>query len=96
MKEKFTPFDPMEVFTTDAEIAEYLSECYHDEDPRTFIVALGHVAKAKGFAEIAKETGLNRENLYRTFNADGRSKPHFDTVFKVLRALNIDVSLKAA
>ncbi|MCY4044387.1 MAG: putative addiction module antidote protein [Cellvibrionales bacterium] len=94
MKETFTPFNPMEVLHTEEEVVEYLTQCYHDEDPRTFIVALGYVAKAKGFGKIAKQTGLNRENLYRTFSGDGRSKPHFDTVHRVLKALNIDVSLK--
>jgi len=43
----------MDFFKSDAEIAEYLSEAYQNNDPAVFIVALGHVVKHKGLAELA-------------------------------------------
>ena len=47
----------------------------------------GHIAKAKGMSQIAQDTGLGRESLYKTFKKG--AKPKFDTVIKVLNALDI-------
>jgi len=83
----------MDFFKSDAEIAEYLSEAYQDNDPAVFIVALGHVVKHKGLAELAEETGLNRESLYKTFN--GKVQPKWNTVHRLLKALKVELSIAA-
>jgi len=93
MSIKTTPFNPMDFFRSDAEIAEYLSEAYQDNDPAVFIVALGHVVKHKGLAQLAEETGLNRESLYKTFN--GKVQPKWDTVHRLLRAMKVELSIAA-
>ncbi len=85
--------NPMDFFKSDAEIAEYLSEAYQDNDPAVFIVALGHVVKHKGLAELAEETGLNRESLYKTFN--GKVQPKWNTVHRLLKALKVELSIAA-
>ena len=71
------------------DIAEYLSLVLEDGDSDEIIRAIGHVAKARGMTQIAKETGLGRESLYKTLSAG--AKPRFETILLVLRALNIDL-----
>ena len=68
-------------------IAEYLTQVLEDGDVDAFISAINDIARAKGISSIAKETNLNRESLYKAFKKD--SKPRFDTVLKVLNALDV-------
>ncbi|WP_457605264.1 addiction module antidote protein [Nitratifractor sp.] len=68
-------------------MAEYLSQVLADGDNEEFLRAIGHIAKAKGMTQIAKETGLGRESLYKAFRPD--AKPRFETVMKVIEALNL-------
>ncbi|HIP52002.1 MAG TPA: putative addiction module antidote protein, partial [Campylobacterales bacterium] len=42
---------------------------------------------AKGMTQIAKDTGLGRESLYKTFHTG--AKPKFDTIVKVLNSFGI-------
>lgn len=93
MSNKTTPFNPMDFLKTDDEIAAYLTEAYRDDDPAVFIVALGHVAKHKGIAQLAEDTGLNRESLYKTFN--GRVQPKWDTVHRLLKAMKVELAIAA-
>jgi len=74
--------------------AKYLSAAFHDS-AGTFLVALRNVARAqKGIGKIAAEAGVNRENLYRTLSEDGN--PRLDTLWAVLKAIGIRVSLEPA
>jgi len=56
--------------------------------------ALGDIARAKGMTQVAKETGLSRESLYRALSADGN--PSFATVLKVTKALGLRLHACAA
>ncbi|MNP57343.1 hypothetical protein D3C76_1521660 [compost metagenome] len=60
-----------------------------DGDTEELIRAIGYVAKARGMSQIAKDSGLGRESLYKAF-APG-AKPRFDTMLKVIHALGIDL-----
>jgi probable addiction module antidote protein len=51
------------------------------------VQALGAIAKARGMAQIAKDTGLRRESLYKALSPEGN--PEFNTVLKVVKALGI-------
>ena len=93
MSIKTTPFNPMDFLKTDDEIATYLTEAYRDDDPAVFIVALGHVVKKKGLAQLAEDTGLNRESLYKTFN--GKVQPKWDTVHRLLKAMKVELAIAA-
>lgn len=84
-----TPFDISEYLDTEEKISAYLTAILEDNDMDLLIQAIGHVAKARGMTNIAKETGLGRESLYKSFA--GTSQPKFDTVVKVLNAMNISV-----
>ncbi|WP_257282692.1 addiction module antidote protein [Endozoicomonas sp. SESOKO1] len=92
MSLKLKPFNPVAMLQDD-EIADYLTEAYLDEDPQVFIIALGDVVKHKGVAEMARQTGLNRENLYKTFN--GKVQPKWDTVHRLLKALGVKLTVAA-
>ena len=63
-------------------------------EPDLLLLALGDIARARGMSQIAKETGLGRESLYKAL-APG-AKPRFDTVLKVARALGVRLTAKAA
>lgn len=52
---------------------------------------LGDIAKARGMSQLARETGLSRENLYRSLSGEGR--PEFATILKVSRALGFSMAL---
>ena len=80
-------FDMVNVLDDDVSISEYISQVLTDGDSDELIRALGYIAKAKGMTSIAKESGLGRENLYNALSQG--SKPRFDTVFRVIKALGI-------
>lgn len=89
MKTKMSSYNPMDYLESDEEIAQYLNEAYHNDNPEVFVIALGYVAKAKGVAEVAKRSGLNRESLYKVFS--GKAKPQWSTIQGVMKALNINI-----
>jgi probable addiction module antidote protein len=95
MKRKTTyrAFDAASYLDNDAVIAEYLSAAAEDANPEVFVAALGDVAKARGMAQIAKESGLGRESLYKALSAGAH--PRFETVNSVLRALGVKFTVVA-
>jgi probable addiction module antidote protein len=84
---RLLPFDATRYLNDDAAIAEYMTAVLETDDPDLLILALGDVARARGMAQVAKDSGLGRESLYKAL-APG-AKPRFDTVLKVARALGI-------
>lgn len=82
-------FDMASQLRSESDITEYLSLVLEEGDTDELIRAVGYVAKARGMTQIAQETGLGRESLYKSFREG--AKPQFETVLKVLRALNIDL-----
>lgn len=91
MKQNLRPFDVSSYLDSDEAIAEYLSSVLEDGDNDEIIRAIGHIAKAKGMSQIAKDTGLGRESLYKTF-APG-SKPRFDTIAKIVQSLGFHLQI---
>lgn len=65
-----------------------------DGDPAFIAMALGDIARARGMAELARETGLGRESLYKALSAEGN--PQLSTVLKVTKALGLQFSIKPA
>lgn len=92
MGAQLTDFDLADILNSDEAIAEYLSQVIAEGDNDELLRAIGYVAKARGMAQIAKTTGLSRESLYKSLTVG--AKPRFETVIKVMHALNIE--LKAA
>lgn len=93
MAEKLTTFDPAEGLTSDEAIAAFMVEAFASEDSGYIAHALGVVARAKGMAQIASQTGLSREQLYRSFSENGN--PTLKTTIAVMKALGIELTAKA-
>jgi len=89
---KLLPFDAARYLTDDAAVAEYMNAVLEAGDPDLLLLALGDIARARGMAQVAKDTGLGRESLYKAL-APG-SKPRFDTVLKVARALGVRLAAR--
>ena len=63
------PFDVADYLQTDEDIVEYLSQVLSEGDTDELVRAVGYVAKARGMSQIAKESGLGRASLYKSFAA---------------------------
>jgi probable addiction module antidote protein len=93
MKTETKPYNPFDHLLTQADMGDYLTQAFLDDDPAVFVTALGHVARAKGIAQLATDTGLNRESLYKALS--GKTQPKWDTVQRIIKALNINLHIAA-
>ena len=87
------PFDMANYLGSEDEVAEYLRQGLEDGDPAELAAALGDVARARGMTQLARDTGLSRESLYKSLS--GERAPSSDTLFKVIRAMGFKLSLQA-
>lgn len=85
----FTPFDVADYLDDEETIAAYLTEALNDPDPDVFLEAVKTVARARGMTQLAKDSGLGRESLYKAL-APG-AKPRYETIMKVVRALGVNL-----
>ena len=93
MSERLTTYDPAEDLTSDEAIAIFMAEAFETEDAGYIAHALGVVARSKGMTQIASQTGLSREQLYRSFSENGN--PTLKTTIAVMKALGIELTAKA-
>lgn len=91
--DKVTTYDPAEDLVSDKAIATFMAEAFATEDAGYIAHALGVVARARGMAQIANETGLSREQLYRSFSENGN--PTLKSTLAVMKALGIELTAKA-
>jgi probable addiction module antidote protein len=89
-KSKITDFDIAQYLDDDAAIADYITAILEMNDSELLLAALNNIARAKGMAQIAKQTGLGRESLYKAL-APG-AKPRFETITLVTRALGVKLT----
>lgn len=94
MGRKATRYDGVEYLETDEDMAAYLDAILEEGDPQLLSVALGDVAKAKGMTQLARESGVTRDGLYKALSSSGN--PSFDTLAKVLSALGLRFGIKPA
>ena len=96
MSIKTTRWDSAEHLKTDEDIQLYLEACLEEAgDDSAFIVhALGVIARAKNMSQLARDTGLTREGLYKALSTDGN--PTFATVSKVAKALGLQITVQTA
>jgi probable addiction module antidote protein len=88
-KIKTTRYDVADHLRTPQEMAAYLEACFEEADGDAAFIAkaLGDIARAKGMAKVARDTGLSRESLYKALS--GERTPGFDTILKVIEALGL-------
>ncbi len=93
---KLTKWDSAEHLQTEEDIALYLEACFAEAgDDAAFIAkALGEVARARGMTQLAKDTGLGRESLYKALSGEGN--PSFSTVLKVMHAMGVKLQIQTA
>ena len=89
---KTKAWDVAEHLDTPEAIAAYLEAAFEDGDPALISAAIGDVARARGMTDLARETGLSRESLYRTLSEDGN--PSFSTVLKILQTFGVRLEAK--
>ena len=92
MPGKPTTYDPAEDLGSDVAIATFMAEAFATQDAGYIAHALGVVARAKGMSQIAGQTGLSREQLYRSFSENGN--PTLKTTRAVMKALGLELSAK--
>ena len=88
---KTRPFDMANHLGSEEEITEYLRQVLEDNDPAELAEALGDIARARGMTQLARDTGLSRESLYKSLS--GERAPSSETLFKVMQALGFKLTL---
>ena len=86
------PFDAANYLNDEEDIAAYLQAAMEDGDPALLAAALGDIARARGMTQLARDTGLSRESLYKSLS--GERAPSSDTLFKVIHAMGFKLSLQ--
>ena len=89
---KLSNWNSAEHLKTEADIALYFDACLEEAgDDAAFIAkALGNIARARGMTQLAKDTGLGRESLYKALSGEGN--PSFSTILKVTQALGLKLN----
>ena len=92
MSDKIYDYDPAAALENEEAIAVFLADALETGDAACISKALGVVARAKGMTELARETGLSREQLYRSFSEQGN--PTLRTILTVTHALGVDLTAR--
>jgi probable addiction module antidote protein len=92
MTEPIYDYDPAEALASPEAIAVFVADALETGDAAYIAKAMGVVARAKGMTELARETGLSREQLYRSFSEQGN--PTLKTMLAVMRALGVDLTAR--
>lgn len=96
MTEKFSRWDAADDLKTEEDIRLYFEACLEEDpgDGSLIRSALGDIARARGMTQLARDTGLAREGLYKALSAEGN--PEFTTVMKVIKALGLKLHAEVA
>lgn len=80
-------FDAAEYLNSEEDVAAYLTSILEENDPALLAAALGDIARSRGMTQVAKDSGITREALYKALRPG--SEPRFDTVNRVCAALGV-------
>jgi probable addiction module antidote protein len=85
---KTMPYDAADFLTDEETISACLTDALECDDPKYIAKALGAVARSRGgMAQLARDTGIAREALYRALSDNGN--PELGTALKVMHALGV-------
>lgn len=84
------PFDPVQHLRTEEDITRFLTRAFASRDRGMIAYAIGVVMRVRGPTKISRETGLSREQLYRSLSEFGN--PTLKTILAVLKALGVDMA----
>lgn len=93
-KIKTREWDILEHLRDEEDIRLYIAAAQEEapDDAAFMAMVLGDVARARNMAELARETGISRETLYKVTRGEGN--PTLDTVGKLARALGFRLTLE--
>lgn len=91
MSKKIRDFDMAKCLSSKENMRKYFRQVMEDGDVEEIVTALGHIAKAKGMTQLARDTGLARESLYKSLT--GNVNPRFDTIMRVTKALGLKLTV---
>jgi len=96
IKETFSRYDTADYLKDEESILAYLEAAMEQaaDDPALVAVALGNIARARNMSQLARDTGLTREGLYKALSGEGN--PSFATVLKVAQAMGLRLMFKPA
>ena len=80
-------FDAAEYLSTEEDGAAYLTTVLEENDPALLAAAIGDIARARGMTQVAKDSGIAREALYKALRPG--SEPRFETISRVCAALGV-------
>lgn len=80
-------FDAAEYLNSEEDVATYLTTILEENDPALLAAALGDIARARGMTQVANDSGITREALYKALRPG--SAPRFDTINRVCAALGV-------
>jgi len=86
----FPEFDISEMLQSEQDIAEYLSIVIEHGDAALLAATVGDIARARGMTQIAKDSGIGREALYKALRPN--TSPRFDTIRRVCAALGVKLT----
>lgn len=92
MGEQYSRWDSADYLKTEQDCIDYFAMCVEDDpgDGSLIRQALGTIARARGMTQLARDTGLAREGLYKALSPEGN--PEFSTIMKVVKALGLKFS----
>ncbi|SDH42168.1 probable addiction module antidote protein [Nitrosomonas sp. Nm132] len=93
---KLKKWDVIDHLKTEEDMALYFDACIEEDpgDGSLIRAALGDIARAHGMTQLARDTGLAREGLYKALSADGN--PEFSTILRVIKALGLRLHVEVA
>ena len=91
-KVTFSRYDTAEYIESKEDVTAFLEGALEENDPEFLLETIGHIARSRGMAQLARELNMDRAGLYKSFSPDGN--PYFLTVIKVLDALGLRVRLE--
>lgn len=93
-KLKTRAWDTAEHLRSEEEIRLYIEAAQEEapDDAAFMAVVLGDVARARNMTELARETGIARETLYKVTRGEGN--PTLDTISKLAKALGFRLTLE--
>ena len=94
MSEEYKEFNAADYVKTDADVRELLRAAADEDlgDGAVIRAVLKHVARTQNMSALARDTGLNRGNLYEALSEDGN--PTLSTLLKVTHALGLRLQLE--
>lgn len=96
MRTPVTRFDVAEYLKTPEDMVAYLDACFEEDTGDGVLIraALNDIARARGMTQVARDTGLGRESLYKALGSQGN--PEFATIIKVMKALGLKINVSNA